>query len=136
MTAIVVDTSAILSILLLETDSGQIAASLENSDRRYVSAATLLEAFCVVRRPGLQSHREKLQPFVDHLDLTVMPFENSHLEIAKAAYARFGRGSKHAAGLNMGDCYSYALAKALDLPLLFKGNDFIHTDIVSAVSTN
>ena len=76
------------------------------------------------------------QPLLDHLDLKVMPFDALQLDIAQDAYKRFGRGSGHSAGLNMGDCYSYALAKSLDMPLLFKGEDFIHTDIMSALKND
>jgi ribonuclease VapC len=135
LTAIVVDTSAIFSILLIERDIEAFASAFAASSIRHVSTATLLEAFCAVRRPELSSHRVRLQPLLDHLDLNVSPFNTLHLGLAQTAYAHFGRGSGHAAGLNMGDCYSYALAKSLDLPLLFKGNDFIHTDVKSALTT-
>jgi ribonuclease VapC len=135
LTAIVLDTSAIFAVLLIEDDSESIASCLESSQTRHVSAATLLEAYCVVRRPDLLSYRVRLQPLLDHLDFNVVPFDAAQLELAQAAYGRFGRGSGHAAGLNMGDCYSYALAKALDLPLLFKGRDFIHTDVKQALKS-
>lgn len=135
LTAIVLDTSAIFSVLLIENDSESIASCLELNQTRHVSAATLLEAYCVVRRPELLSYRVRLRPLLDHLDLNIMPFDAPQLELAQAAYKLFGRGSGHPAGLNMGDCYSYALAKYLDLPLLFKGGDFTHTDIEPALKT-
>ena len=113
-----------------------IAACLEASGTRHISTATLFEAFCAIRRPELLSYRIRLQPLLDHLDLKVMPFDALQLDIAQDAYKRFGRGSGHSAGLNMGDCYSYALAKSLDMPLLFKGEDFIHTDIMSALKND
>jgi ribonuclease VapC len=134
LTAIVVDTSAIYSILLLEKDSEAFAKALSSSSVRHVSAGTLLEAFCAVRRPALLSLRRRLQPRLDHLDLNVSPFNAHHLLLAQTAYSHFGHGSGHAAGLNMGDCFSYALAKSLDLPLLFKGNDFIHIDVRPALT--
>jgi ribonuclease VapC len=134
LTAIVVDTSAIFSILLIEKDSEAFATALSSSSVRHVSAATLLEAFCAVRRPAQLSLRIRLQPLLDHLDLNVSPFSAQHPLLAQTAYSHFGHGSGHAAGLNMGDCFSYALAKSLDLPLLFKGNDFIHTDVRPALT--
>lgn len=133
MTAIVLDTSALFSVLLGEEDKQIIASCLVKSTQRYVSCATLFEAFCAVRRPELIVHRVSLQPLINHLDLTVVSLDMQHLELAKVAYEKFGRGSHHAASLNMGDCFSYALAKSRSLPLLFKGDDFIHTDIKSAI---
>ena len=132
MIAITVDTSALFSILLLEPDCELIAACMRASERRYISTATIFESYCVIRRPDLVPHRDKLQPLIDYLDLSIVPFDTAHLEIAQSAYSLYGRGSGHAAELNMGDCFSYALSKALSLPLLFKGLDFIHTDIQPA----
>jgi ribonuclease VapC len=135
LTAIVVDTSAIFAVLLAEPDKDRIAACFAASDRSYVSTATLFEAYCALRRAELTAHINMLQPLIDHLRLISIAFDRDHLHIAQTAYARFGRGSGHAAKLNMGDTYSYALAKTLDMPLLFKGNDFIHTDVAQAMST-
>jgi ribonuclease VapC len=122
----------LFSILLLEPDCETIAACLPASERHYVSTATIFKAYCAIRRPNLVDQRDRLQPLIEYFDLTVVPFDAAHLEIAQFAYIQFGRGSGHAAGLNMGDCFSYALSKALSLPLLFKGLDFTHTDLQSA----
>ncbi len=86
-----------------------------------------------MRNKAVRNGALRLQTLIDGLPLEIIPFDAAQLDLAKAAYAEFGRGSGHAAKLNMGDCFSYALAKALDLPLLFKGNDFGHTDIASAL---
>jgi ribonuclease VapC len=73
-----------------------------------------------------------LDGLLERLQPDFVAFDVAQLEIARAAYALYGRGTKHPASLNMADCYSYALSKLLDLPLLFKGNDFAHTDIIRA----
>ena len=86
----------------------------------------------LIRRTGPQA-AEDVRALVDRLGLAVEPFTPAQAEIAASAYARYGKGSKHPAGLNFGDCFSYALAKASGLPLLFKGEDFARTDTTPAL---
>lgn len=98
-----------------------------------ISAATLHEAFCVMTRLGIAHGAKRLEAMIDLIAPDIVAFDTRQLEVAKSTYARYGRGTGHRANLNMGDCFSYALAKTQNLPLLFKGDDFIHTDIESAL---
>ncbi len=75
----------------------------------------------------------RLDGFLGELPLTYVPVDTDHLRLAREAHARYGRGTGHPARLNFGDCFSYALARALDAPLLFKGDEFIHTDVRCAL---
>jgi ribonuclease VapC len=77
----------------------------------------------------------RLELLVENLSPQVVSFDLGQLAVAKAAYTRFGRGTGHPANLNMGDCFAYAVAKTRRLPLLFKGNDFIHTDVEPALKS-
>ncbi len=134
MTDIAVDTSALVAVLLLEDGKELIARCLSESDRKFISSATLHELSCVFRRFENNDQSMNLWPLVEHLDLIQVAFDEDQSGVARAGYQEFGRGSGHKAKLNMGDCFSYALAKTHSLPLLFKGDDFIHTDILSALS--
>ena len=92
-----------------------------------------LEAHCVACRWAGGVNAGELQSLIDQLELTVVAFDLAQLEAARTAYSLYGRDTGHPANLNMGDCFSYALAKTRNLPLLFKGEDFIHTDVRSAL---
>lgn len=133
LTDLAVDSSALIAILAGEPEEAQFRQSLADADAVIISAATLHETYCVARRRLGNSGVARLDGMLNMVDPEIAPFDVGQLEAAKAAYAEFGRGSGHKAGLNMGDCFSYALAKTLDLPLLFKGDDFVHTDIQSAL---
>lgn len=76
---------------------------------------------------------DRLRAVLERLELTIAPFDEVQLEAARIAYSIYGRGLSHPANLNIGDCFSYALAKTRKVPLLFKGGDFIHTDIEPAL---
>lgn len=124
----VLDTSALIAILMGERTSNQLLASIESDPIRLVSAASVLEVSLVVMgRYGIAA-----EPLVDRLlrDLraTVVAFDDEQLTIAREAGARFGRG-RHEAALNFGDCFAYALAIARNEPLLFVGDDFAQTDV-------
>ena len=127
----VVDTSALLAILFGEPEAKELLARLHNAWPRLISAPTLVEAEIVtvakLRDPGLA----RLRVLVSQANLDVVPFNAAHQVIATNAFVQFGKG-RHPAGLNFGDCFGYALAKATGLPLLYKGNDFTHTDIGQA----
>lgn len=97
-----------------------------------MSAATLLEVAVVLRRRARSRDDRDLSNFLAAAPATIVPFDQQQYTIARDAFFRFGKGSGHIAQLNFGDCFAYALAKSLDLPLLFKGDDFIHTDLVAA----
>jgi ribonuclease VapC len=126
---IVVDASALVAILDKELDAALYAEAIAEADPPIISAATLLEVNIVM----LNRHGVKAARMVDRLikeaGFQVESFTAQQAELAREAYARYGKGQK-TAGLNYGDCFSYALAKATGLPLLFKGQDFSKTDIL------
>jgi len=124
----ILDTSAIIAILQNEPDAKAIAAALQRSQTRSISVVTWVEAAIVTdgnRNPVLSRRFDDLLREVGVQVQTVTPRQ---AEIARYAYRDFGKG-RHKAGLNFGDCFAYALAKEMDEPLLFKGNDFRHTDV-------
>jgi ribonuclease VapC len=132
---IVVDTSAIFAIFLEEPEGPAILQCLTSDPDPRISAGTLLEASIVLRtmdRKVVVIGDQKLDEMVDG-SMKVEPVTVEQVEIARAAYAQFGRGMGHPARLNFGDCFAYALAKSLNAPLLYKGNDFARTDIRSAL---
>jgi ribonuclease VapC len=127
----VIDTSALLAVLFQEPEAEQIARALVAADRRLTSAATLLETGIVVLvRHGDDGVRD-LDLLAAKLQIEVAPVTEQQAIIARRAYHQFGKGRGHRAGLNFGDCFAYALAKATGQPLLFKGDDFIHTDLAT-----
>ena len=128
----VVDTSALVAILLQEDDAPRFTAALAAADAPVISAATFAEAGIVIGlRRGLEGERD-LDRLLSKAGIEVVPVDAEQAELARGAYRRFGKGL-HPAGLNFGDCFAYALASARALPLLFKGDDFRQTDIEAAV---
>jgi len=129
----VIDSSAIITLLLGEPETTEFVAAIAAASSRLVSAATYLEsAIVIVARSGPKAI-EQLDRLLDDLEIEVVPFGRDQAILAITAYRQYGKGSGHAAGLNFGDCFSYSLAKLRDEPLLFKGNDFSHTDLGTAV---
>lgn len=126
---IVVDASALIAILDKEPNAAWYAEAVAEADPPLISAATLLEVNIVM----LNRHGARAARMVDRLiqeaGFQVESFTAQHSQLAREAYARYGKGQQ-SAGLNYGDCFSYALAKATGLPLLFKGQDFSKTDII------
>ncbi len=133
MNGLVIDTSALISIINAEPEAVRFLEILVSADRLCMSTGTVHEVNCVLQRYRRDEGPELMSGLLGQLRPEIISFDIGQLEIARAAYVVFGRGAGHPAGLNMADCFSYALAKALDLPLLFKGNDFIHTDISPAI---
>ena len=128
----VVDTSAIIAILLDEPERGKFAKVLETSRDRRVSTVSLVETSIVIEtRLGAAGIRE-LDQLLKEASLETVGFDHEQALLAREAYRLFGRG-RHPAALNFGDCCTYALASALGEPLLFKGDDFSQTDIASAI---
>jgi ribonuclease VapC len=130
---VIVDTSAIIAVLKEESDGPRFLHALTIlTEPKGMSAANYLEAGIVVdaNRNPLLSRR--LDDLIVQTDIAVEPVTREQAEIARAAYRDFGKGSGHPAGLNFGDCFAYALAKSMREPLLFKGDDFSHTDVASA----
>src|SRR5512140_2949291 len=130
----IVDTSAIIAILRAEPDAMLYATAIAGARVRRVSAATYVEAAAVsdASRDPIASRR--FDDFLREAAFLVEPVTEAQARIAREAYRDFGRGSGHPAGLNFGDCFAYALARAMNEPLLFKGNDFTHTDITPALT--
>lgn len=128
----IVDTSAVLAILLHERDSAQFASAIENAEDRRISAANYLEAAVVIDSRGDAVARREFDLFFERSGIAVEPLTLEQAKVARAAYQDFGKG-RHRAGLNFGDCLAYALARMLNQRLLYKGRDFGHTDIRSAL---
>ena len=125
----IVDTSAIIAILRHEPEFEVLEESIAAQAYVRMSAASYLEAGIVIDGSQDPIRSRKLDDFLSRADITIEPVTAEQAVIAREAYRDFGRGSGHPAGLNFGDCFSYALAKATDEPLLFKGDDFLHTDV-------
>jgi ribonuclease VapC len=133
---IVVDTSAVVAIFLQEAEMPLFLDCLASSQRNWISAASVLECSIVIRgrktSTGDRSERW-LDDFLVAMDIQVEPVLVEDLRLARDANLRFGKGTGHPAQLNFGDCFAYALAKRLDVPLLYKGDDFARTDIAPAL---
>lgn len=124
----VIDTSALLAILLDEPERRAFNEALEAADTRRMSVATLVEISIVIEsRFGAEGLRD-LDLFVHRANLDLAAVDLEQATLARRAFSRFGKG-RHPAGLNFGDCFPYALAMALGEPLLFKGADFAQTDV-------
>lgn len=124
----ILDTSAIVAILEGEPEAAEFATLIESAGRVRISAATVLEASIVLGR----ERQEVLDDFLATAGAVVEPVDDIQLRIARGAHVTYGRSSGSPARLNYGDCFTYALAAAVDEPLLFKGNDFRHTDVRAA----
>ncbi len=129
---LVLDTSAIMSILRQEDDAGQMATCIAAASGICISAVTRLEAFTVAMARG-DIGSQKLAELLKELAPQVIAFDEIQSSLAVIAVKAFGEGH-HPARLNFGDCCAYALAKSMNLPLLYKGNDFAQTDITSALA--
>lgn len=125
---IVVDTSALMAILLGEEPAATTCIARLAESEAILSAGTWIEALIVAGRRGVRAELERL---VEGLHIGVVPVTRAAGERAADAYARWGKGA-HPAALNFGDCFAYALAAERDLPLLFVGDDFSRTDVVAA----
>ena len=129
----ILDTSAVVGILNRERDAETLEDALVSARNRRMSAATLVELFVVIdgKRDPVRSAR--LDELLQRSDVEIIDVTTEQAHIARRAYRDFGKGSGHPARLNFGDCFSYALAKVTDEPLLFKGDDFGHTDLKPAI---
>jgi ribonuclease VapC len=128
----VVDTSAIVAIFLDEAEGERFADLVRKTDEPAISTATVAESVIVLDNRNRHDNSNLLRSMLFELGLVIEPVTLTEAWIAGDAYRRFGKG-RHKARLNYGDCFSYALAKSLDLPLLFKGEDFRHTDVRPAL---
>ena len=129
----IVDSSALVAILTDEPGATVLNDLLVSTDGSVVSAASYLETGIVLDRHRRGPVSDALDDYLEGAALSVAPVTARQARIARAAYRDFGRGSGHPAKLNFGDCFAYALAIERDEPLLFKGDDFTHTDVRSAL---
>jgi ribonuclease VapC len=127
----IVDASAVVAILFAEADAGRYAAAITEAPVKTMSAVNWLEAAIAVDRRGGERAKAEFARFFDRAAIEIVPVTNDHAALARAAFAHWGRGTK--ADLNMGDCIAYALSRSTGRPLLFKGDDFTHTDIAPAL---
>ena len=127
----IVDSSAIIAILRNEPDAAAMAVALQEAAIRRISAVTYVEAPVVADNDRNPLLSRRFDGLVRDAQMLVEPVTARQAELARQAYRDFGKG-RHKAGLNLGDCFAYALAKEMDEPLLFKGDDFCHTDIEAA----
>jgi ribonuclease VapC len=128
----VLDTSALLALLLDEPEAEAYRVAFEGDETRLVAAATLLETAIVIEARKGEAGGRELDLLIHKAEIAVVAVDAEHVAEARRAYRRFGRG-RHAAGLNFGDLFAYALARSSGEPLLFKGEDFAKTDIARAV---
>ena len=125
----IVDTSALIAILRDEPEATACAKAIEEAPVRRISAATILEAALVIDGSRDPVASRRFDDLCAEAQLVIEPVTEVQARVAREAFRDFGRGSGHPANLNFGDCFAYALARVTGEPLLFKGDDFVHTDI-------
>jgi ribonuclease VapC len=128
----ILDTSAVLAILFNEPDAETYAQAMSQADSLRMSAVNFVEAAIVVEVQTKHLGSRQFDAFFRRAGIVIEAVTEEHAHAARQAYTDFGKGH-HAAGLNFGDCFAYALAKVTREPLLFKGRDFSKTDITAAV---
>ena len=130
----ILDSSAVLAMLFGEPEAAALAEAAEQATERAISAASWLEEAMVADNRSAVASAE-FAGLMARLDLEIVPFTASQAVVAREAHRRYGKG-RHKAGLNLGDCFAYALAKERGQALLFKGDDFAATDIEPAIKTH
>jgi ribonuclease VapC len=128
----IIDTSAIVAILREEAEARRFAEAIEAAPVRRISAATYVEIGAVIDGARDPVASRLVDELLAAAQIVIEPVTPAQARIAREAYRDFGKGSGHAAGLNFGDCFAYALARATGEPLLYKGDDFSHTDVAAA----
>ena len=129
----IVDPSAVIAVLAQEEDAAVFGAALVDSGSSTMSAASYVECGIVLDRHPSAKASWNLDQFLLESRIAIASFTPEQARIARMAYRDFGRGSDHPARLNFGDCFAYALAIESNQPLLYKGDDFGHTDVRSAL---
>jgi ribonuclease VapC len=130
----IVDTSAIVAILRDEPEATSCAKAIASAKNSRVSAVNYVEAAAVIDGSRNPIASRRFDDLFRDAGLRIEPVTEAQARIAREAYRDFGKGSGHPAALNFGDCFAYALAKAMGEPILFKGNDFRHTDLSPVLS--
>ena len=129
---IVIDSSALIAILRREPEADAFLRIIVEADLCHLSSVSLLETSMVLAgRSGDNTAWAELDELITASNMAIVPQDAAQVATARAAFLRYGKG-RHPAGLNLGDCASYALAKERGFPLLFKGEDFARTDLVAA----
>lgn len=128
----IVDTSAIVAIIGREDDARRFLRAISAADGIAISAATLVEAAMVLEARGGPELGAQMDALMRRMQAIVVPVTETQALLAREGWRRFGKG-RHKAGLNLGDCFAYALAMERDEPLLFKGDDFAQTDVKRAL---
>lgn len=129
----IIDSSALIAILRDEDDALLHASAIEAAAQCRLSAASFVETAAVIDMSGDPIASRRLDDLIRIASISIEPVTEHQAHLARAAYRDFGKGSGHPAGLNFGDCFAYALARDFGEPLLYKGNDFAHTDVESAL---
>src|SRR5262245_46790106 len=127
----IIDTSAIIAIFRDEPEAMSCVRAIADATIRRVSAVNYVESAVVIDASRDPIATRRFDDFIKEADISIEPVTETQAQIARGAYRDFGKGSGHPAKLNFGDCFAYALAKESGEPLLFKGADFAHTDIVT-----
>jgi len=130
----IIDSSALIAILRGEPEAMICARAIEAASHRRISAANFVESAIVIDGSRDPVASRRFDDLVKEAQLVVEPVTEAQARIVRDAYRDYGLGSGHPARLNFGDCFSYALARATGEPLLFKGDDFAHTDVTPALS--
>ena len=130
----IVDTSALIAILKNEDEAEAFSQAIEAAKVVRVSTATYLETHILVDRYRNPILKARLEEIFENPGLVIEPVTLDQARIGRLAYRDFGKGSGHRAKLNFGDCFSYALARDKRESILYKGDDFVHTDLRSALS--
>jgi len=129
----IVDSSVVVSVILGELDSVKFSKALDAADALSMSAGTFLELSIVIDRRKNPAYSNRIEELIERFNIIIEPVTAEQTRIARQAYRDYGKGSGHRANLNFGGCFSYALARVKREPLLFKGDDFVYTDVRSAV---
>ena len=128
----VVDSSALLAICFDEAEQSSFVDAILSVNEPRIGAPNFVEASMVIEIRRGEAGLREMDRITGNLGLAVVSFDASHIQAARDAFRRYGKG-RHRAGLNFGDCCAYALAKTFNVPLLFKGNDFTLTDLQRAI---
>jgi ribonuclease VapC len=129
----ILDSSAVIAILRDEPEAKRFAKSIQDASHRRISAVNYVETAAVIDSSRDPVASRQFDDLLREAEVTIEPVTKIQARIARDAYRDFGKGSGHPAKLNFGGCFSYALAKAMGEPMLFKGDDFSHTDIEPAL---
>jgi len=124
----VIDSSVLIAILLQESEAAYYANLLANTETIYMSSVSIVESSIVIEYKKGELGAKEFDDLLNAINLTIIAFDEQQARLARTAWQKYGKG-RHPAKLNFGDCCSYALAKYLNMPLLFKGDDFSKTEI-------